>query len=151
MSPPEARRVVASERSDEILKIENGPIRRPFSNEAVVKISTLSLNRGELRRAEKASDGLLQIGWDFVGTVDTKAADGSGLEVGTRVVGFSTRMEGWSEYREKQAWADAKNNDPELHATEQQKREVAEDGNTYRHNSGRQERSGVSVPIGELP
>jgi thymidylate synthase len=40
-------------------------------------------------------------------------------------------MEGWSEYKEKQAWAKAKNeaekwNDPELHATEQQKREVAE-------------------------
>lgn len=98
MSPPEARRVVASEKSDEILKIENGPIRRPFSNEAVVKISTVSLNRGELRRAQKASDGSLQIGWDFVGTVTAKAADGSGPKVGTRVVGFSTRMEGWSEY-----------------------------------------------------
>ena len=60
-------------------------------------------------------------------------------------------MEGWSEYKEKQAWAEAKNNDPELHATEQQKREVAEDGNTYRHQDGRQERSNISVPVGELP
>ena len=65
-------------------------------------------------------------------------------------------MEGWSEYKEKQAWAEAKNeaekwNDPELHATEQQKREVAEDGNTHRRNSGREERSAGSVPISELP
>ena len=65
-------------------------------------------------------------------------------------------MEGWSEYKEKQAWAEAKNesetwNDPELHATEQQKREVAEDGDTHRRNSGREERSTGSVPIGQLP
>jgi hypothetical protein len=65
-------------------------------------------------------------------------------------------MEGWSEYREKQAWAEAKKeaedwNNPELHATEQQKREVAEDGDTYRHQDGREERGGISVPVGELP
>ena len=60
-------------------------------------------------------------------------------------------MEGWAEYKAKKAWADAKNNDPETHATEQQKREVAEDGNTYRYQDGRQERSGISVPVGELP
>jgi hypothetical protein len=60
-------------------------------------------------------------------------------------------MEGWSEYREKQAWADAKNNDPEFHATEQQKQEVAEDGDTYRDNDGREERSSVGVPVGQLP
>jgi len=39
-------------------------------------------------------------------------------------------MEGWAEYKEKQ---EAKNNDPETNATEEQKKEVAEDGNTYRH------------------
>ena len=65
-------------------------------------------------------------------------------------------MEGWSEYKEKQAWAEAKNeaekwNDPELHATEQQKREVAEDGDTYHDNDGREERSTISVPVGQLP
>ena len=53
-------------------------------------------------------------------------------------------MEGWSEYKAKQA-------DPETHATEQQKREVAEDGDTYRDNDGREERSTSSVPVGELP
>ena len=60
-------------------------------------------------------------------------------------------MEGWAEYKAKQEWAKAKNeaekwNDPELHATEQQKREVAEDGNTYRYQDGRQERSSISYP-----
>jgi len=60
-------------------------------------------------------------------------------------------MEGWSEYKEKQAWAEAKNNDPEFHATEEQKREVADDGDTHRHNSGREGRSTGSIPISELP
>ena len=36
-------------------------------------------------------------------------------------------MAGWSDYKEKQA---SKNNDPEPYATEEQKKEVAEDGNT---------------------
>jgi len=60
-------------------------------------------------------------------------------------------MEGWAEYKAKKAWAEAKNNDPELHATEQQKREVAEDGDTHRRDSGREERSTGSIPIGQLP
>ena len=98
MTSNDARRVVASAKADKILAIDYGPIRPPFSNEALVKVSTVSLNRGELRRAQNASDGALQIGWDFVGTVDAQAADGSGPTEGTRVVGFSTRMEAWSEY-----------------------------------------------------
>ena len=53
-------------------------------------------------------------------------------------------MEGWAEYKAKQA-------DPETHATEQQKREVAEDGDTHRRDSGREERSTGSIPIGQLP
>jgi len=57
-------------------------------------------------------------------------------------------MAGWSDYKEKQAWADAKNNDPETYATEQQKRE---DGDTDRDNDGREERSSVGVPVGQLP
>ena len=60
-------------------------------------------------------------------------------------------MAGWSDYKEKQAWADAKNNDPEFHATEQQKREVADDGDTHRRNSGREERSTGSISVSELP
>ena len=59
-------------------------------------------------------------------------------------------MEGWYEYKAKQAWADAKNNDPEFHATEQQKQEVADD-HPYSDNDGREERSTVGVPVGQLP
>ena len=64
-------------------------------------------------------------------------------------------MEGWAEYKAKQEWAKAKNeaekwNDPELHATEQQKREVADD-HSYSDNDGREERRTVGFRISELP
>lgn len=71
-------------------------LREPFSNEAVVAVTAFSVNRGECRRAQR-SDTSIQIGWDFVGKVERAAADGSGPVAGTRVVGFSTRMEGWAE------------------------------------------------------
>lgn len=94
----EIRRIVASVKSEEIVTITSGPMRSALSNEAVVKVSTISVNRGELRRAERAADGETQIGWDFAGTINKSATDGSGPPAGTRVVGFSTRMEGWSEF-----------------------------------------------------
>ena len=59
-------------------------------------------------------------------------------------------MEGWNEYKEKQAWAEAKNNAPETYATEQQKREVADD-HPYSDNNGREERRTVGFRISELP
>ena len=59
-------------------------------------------------------------------------------------------MEGWNEYKEKQAWAEAKNNEPETYATEQQKREVADD-HPYSDNDGREKRRTVGVRISELP
>jgi NADPH:quinone reductase-like Zn-dependent oxidoreductase len=71
-------------------------LRSAFSNEAMVKVVAFSINRGECRRAERSTEAV-QIGWDFVGKVDQAAADGSGPAVGTRVVGFSPRMEGWAE------------------------------------------------------
>ena len=71
-------------------------LREPFSNEAVVKVSAFSVNRGECRRAQR-SDTPIQIGWDFTGKVERAAADGSGPVAGARVVGFSPRMEAWAE------------------------------------------------------
>ena len=97
MPSTETRRVVASKSTNEIVTIMAGKPRTPFSNEALVRVTAISLNRGELGRAQRTADGTLQIGWDFVGTVDMPAADGTGPVAGIRVVGFSTRMEGWAE------------------------------------------------------
>src|SRR5215204_5167242 len=60
---------------------EPGPL------EALVRVAAISLNRGEVRRAEAAEPGF-RPGWDLAGTVGRPAADGSGPQEGSRVVGF---------------------------------------------------------------
>lgn len=66
------------------------------SNQTVVSVKTLSLNRGEIKRAQSMDAGT-QVGWDLAGVVAQAAADGSGPAVGARVVGFSPAMRGWAE------------------------------------------------------
>lgn len=91
------RRITATPGGPAVIAVTSGALRRPFSNEAVVRVSAFSMNRGELNRARNAEADDMQIGWDFAGTVETAATDGSGPVAGTRVVGFSTRMEAWAE------------------------------------------------------
>ena len=88
------RAVVASPRNTHVVSIRDIKLRRPFSNEALERVKAFSMNRGELNRAKNTADNKMQIGWDTAGTVDMAAVDGSGPTVGTRVVGFSTQMEG---------------------------------------------------------
>ncbi len=67
----------------------------PPPNEAVIEVAAFSLNRGELALLERRPAGW-RPGQDIAGTVVRKAADGSGPEVGTRIVGL-TEGAGWSE------------------------------------------------------
>lgn len=87
------RAVPGSPQRLEVAEVEERP---PFSNEAVVRVTAFSLNRGEVRRSERA-DRPIRIGWDIAGVVERPAADGSSPPEGARVVGFSPRMEGWAE------------------------------------------------------
>jgi NADPH2:quinone reductase len=59
----------------------------PRPGEALVEVRAVSLNRGEVRALGTAEDGW-QPGWDVAGTVLEPAGDGSGPDVGTRVVGL---------------------------------------------------------------
>jgi NADPH:quinone reductase-like Zn-dependent oxidoreductase len=59
----------------------------PAPAEAVVQVAAVSLNRGEVRRAQAAVPGW-RPGWDLAGTVLRAAADGSGPGAGARVVGL---------------------------------------------------------------
>ena len=68
----------------------------PDSDEALIRVKAFSLNRGEIRRAATQTAGT-PIGWDVVGIVEAPARNGSGPAKGTRVVGFSRRMQGWAE------------------------------------------------------
>lgn len=59
----------------------------PTANEALIRVSTVSLNRGEVRNAGGAQAGF-RPGWDLAGVIEQAAADGSGPKIGARVVGF---------------------------------------------------------------
>jgi NADPH:quinone reductase len=60
---------------------------RPLSNEALVDVHAVSLNRGELRRLPQQPPGSVP-GWDVAGVVVRPAEDGSGPGEGARVVGL---------------------------------------------------------------
>jgi len=62
----------------------------------IVRVQAVSLNRGEVRRALGGGDGM-RIGWDVAGEVEVAAADGTGPQPGTRVVGFLPACDGWAE------------------------------------------------------
>lgn len=64
-------------------------VERPAAlpNEAIAQVAAISLNRGEVRRSQSAEAGW-RPGWDFAGTIEVAASDGSGFPVGTRIVGF---------------------------------------------------------------
>ncbi len=59
----------------------------PTPSEALVRVASVSLNLGEVRRAMSEKKGW-RPGWDLAGTLEQAAADGSGPPVGSRVVGF---------------------------------------------------------------
>jgi NADPH:quinone reductase-like Zn-dependent oxidoreductase len=58
----------------------------PRPNEAIVRVHAISLNRGEVNRAQNSPAGAL-LGWDIGGVVEQAAADGTGPKAGDRVVG----------------------------------------------------------------
>lgn len=69
------------------LALKSVPRPVPGRSEAVVRVSAISLNLGEIRRSLVAEPGW-RPGWDFAGTVDSAPADGSGPKRGERIVGF---------------------------------------------------------------
>ncbi len=78
------------------LEIGDADVPEQQPGETLVAVKAFSLNRGDLRRTEAGQDGD-QAGWDFSGTVETAAPDGSGPAKSVRVVGLSRRREGFAE------------------------------------------------------
>ena len=72
------------------LELGDAPEPRPRSNEWLVRVEAISLNRGEVRGAALASEGTIP-GWDIAGTVV------GGPEAGRRVAAMLGGG-GWAEY-----------------------------------------------------
>ncbi len=68
----------------------------PDRNEAIVRVRSFSLNRGEVGFAQAKPAGA-RIGWDVAGVVEQPARDGSGPSAASRVVGFLPAANGWAE------------------------------------------------------
>lgn len=77
------------------IRVGEAPAPSPLPGEAVVRVAATSLNRGEVRMAAQGPNGR-RIGWDFAGTVEKAAADGTGPREGARVVGM-LRTGAWAE------------------------------------------------------
>lgn len=94
-SPRQVRAVVVSPGAPGCLVLSPVERRPPLPGEALVKVEAISLNLGEVRRAQTEPRGS-SIGWDFAGRVIEGARDGKGPRAGARVVGLVERG-AWSE------------------------------------------------------
>ena len=86
--PRQVRAVVVDPAVPGRLTIKPVELRDPDRDEVAVRVTAISLNRGETRRAVQQAEPGWRPGWDFVGVTETAAADGSGPRPGTRVVGI---------------------------------------------------------------
>jgi NADPH:quinone reductase-like Zn-dependent oxidoreductase len=86
--PEQIRAIVVDPTAPGRLAIKPVELRDPDRDEAAVRVTAISLNRGETRRALQVAEPGWRPGWDFAGVVEREAADGSGPKPGTRVVGI---------------------------------------------------------------
>ena len=80
--------VVLQKSPDPVLVLSDVADPVPGPSDALVRVEAFSLNLGEVRRGYTMAAAGWRPGWDFAGTVEKAAADGSGPKAGTRVVGF---------------------------------------------------------------
>lgn len=89
------RALIVDDKAPGHLALGEVPLPSPARSEALVRVAAISLNRGEVRRAQSSEPGA-HPGWDLAGTVEAAAADGSGPHPGQRVVGL-LRSGAWAE------------------------------------------------------
>src|SRR5436305_6812645 len=86
--PQTVRAIVVDPAASGRLAIKPVELRDPDRDEVGVRVTAVSLNRGETRRALQVAEPGWRPGWDFAGVVESAAADGTGAKPGTRVVGL---------------------------------------------------------------
>ncbi len=86
--PQSIRAVVVDPSLGEKLTIRDVELASAAPDDVTVRVTAISLNRGEVNRALSQSAAGARPGWDFAGVVEEAAADGSGPAAGTRGVGL---------------------------------------------------------------
>src|SRR3989442_13069757 len=86
--PQQIRAIVVDPTAESRLAIKPVELRDPDRDEVGVRVTAISLNRGETRRALQVAEPGWRPGGDFAGVVETEAGDGSGPNRGTRVGGL---------------------------------------------------------------
>jgi NADPH:quinone reductase len=86
--PRQVQAVVVDTSLPEKLALRPVELAAAARDEVIVRVTAISLNRGETRRAMTMAQPGWRPGWDFAGVVEEAAADGSGPQPGTRVVGL---------------------------------------------------------------
>jgi NADPH:quinone reductase len=82
------RAVVVDPSSPEGLGLKPVELAPAKPDEITVRVTAISLNRGEVRRATSQGQPGDRPGWDFAGVVEGRAQDGGGPAIGSRVVGL---------------------------------------------------------------
>lgn len=90
------RAIFADPQAKGHLVLGETPMPAPSPSQALVKVTAVSLNRGEVRRAMAAQERYIP-GWDIAGLVEQPAADGTGPRAGARVVGL-VNAGAWAEF-----------------------------------------------------
>jgi NADPH:quinone reductase len=86
--PQSIRAVVVDPSHSDKLTLQSVDLPPAASGDVTVRVTAISLNRGEVNRALSQPTPGARPGWDFVGLIEETAADGSGPQRGTRVVGM---------------------------------------------------------------
>jgi NADPH2:quinone reductase len=82
------RALVAAPGAPGGIELRDGADPEPASNQALVEVRAVSLNRGECVTLRQQTEDGWRPGWDLAGIVVRQAADGSGPAAGARVVGW---------------------------------------------------------------
>jgi NADPH:quinone reductase len=86
--PQSVRAVVVDPSHSDKLTFQSVALPNAAPDDVTVRVTAISLNRGEVNRALSQPTAGARPGWDFAGVIEERASDSSGPPLGTRVVGM---------------------------------------------------------------
>jgi NADPH:quinone reductase-like Zn-dependent oxidoreductase len=94
--PDQVKAIVVDANAPGRLSLQPATLAAAAPTDVTVRVTAISLNRGEVKRAVTQSEPGARPGWDFAGVVEEAARQGDGPPAGARVVGMLLSG-GWAE------------------------------------------------------